>query len=489
MVGFSDDGDLRIADPDLLSRLDRERWSPSSSKSMTKCPANWAIGKVLEHKPDPFDPAPVGTAVHLVLELLYGLPHHDRTQAKTLGLIARLPTDFRDDLAASDITLPSDDVELARWLAVVTERTLPLFDVEDPADVLVVGRERGLDTATIDGVPFIGYIDRTDIVRDAEGKPVGVGVRDYKSAVKGAKSDWARRNFGDDHGDQGRLYALALEDLDGRRPDEVSIIYTATGESYTVTTDRASMNRVRREFRSSWEEMKASAASGRYRATASKLCGWCPLATVCPNAAEAGVNEPKVDLARTGERYRIGLLAPPLPDRRPLPHTTSQVPEPTADSDQEVNDMSLFANISQVWTESTTDGTLNGGSYAATAAFGLTTSAVEHLHRAGQPLTGTNVRALTGTFAHIVETVQSDLSARASLQDGLHTRLRGALHTAIDTLPIPFGADQAAWEEWVEQVTRRVNAIAKTAQTLWLNSPGEAPWTALAVASKHSDAA
>jgi putative RecB family exonuclease len=131
--------------------------------------------------------------------------------------------------------------------------------------------------------------------------------------------------------------------------------------------------------------------------------------------------------------------------------------------------------------DATVNGDLNPASYSAIAVFGTVSMAVQELHSADQPITGRNVEALAGTFALIVEEVQVAFTGSSSPQEGMHTRLRGALHTTIETLPVPFGAPTAEWESWVARVTKRVNAIAAAALRLFDHGPPEAPWAALAV--------
>ena len=127
------------------------------------------------------------------------------------------------------------------------------------------------------------------------------------------------------------------------------------------------------------------------------------------------------------------------------------------------------------------DGRLNPNSYSATAVFGIVEMAVELLHQAGVPLRPSVVTALSRTLAHVVLTVQQDLSGSASYQDGVNTRLRGALRTAVATMPLPFGRDAQAWSEWVARAVRRTDSIARAAVGLFDDAdPHDEPWRALA---------
>ena len=126
------------------------------------------------------------------------------------------------------------------------------------------------------------------------------------------------------------------------------------------------------------------------------------------------------------------------------------------------------------------DGLLNPNSYSATAVFGIVEMAVELLHQAGVQLRPTVVTALSRTLAHIVLQVQHDLAGGRSYQDGVNTRLRGALRTTVATMPLPFGQDEQGWSAWVARAIRRTDSIARAAVSLFDDDPaGEPPYREL----------
>lgn len=142
-----------------------------------------------------------------------------------------------------------------------------------------------------------------------------------------------------------------------------------------------------------------------------------------------------------------------------------------------------MASEQKPWEETNDDGSLNLNSYASTAAFGTVALAVETLHAAGQRVTPKTVDAFAETLALVVQHCQEALDIRPSMQDGSHTRLRGALRTSIETMPPPFGSDVVAWGEWVTKTEKRVLSIHKAALRLWGSSGQDStPWATLAVA-------
>lgn len=455
---------LAVADPQGYRML-RERWSPSSSKSFALCPARWAADRALSplSAPDAFDAAPLGTAAHRVLEVFYGLPVAQRTADRVRSIVDALHDD-----SDSQVVPPLQSM-LSQWRAAVLDRVVPLFGAEDPRQVLIAALEMPLTTSSIDGVPFAGVVDRKTLLTAPDGSITGVSVDDYKSAVKGAATPWKRQKYGDDHGDQLLLYALAIQDLDGRIPDQVRVLYTATGQVYIPQITDAALSRVRSDFARSFSAHLDAAESGVYPLRPSPLCRWCPLASVCPGSESIGKNDPDGETGFLGERVGICRAEPRtvvtgLPERNTMSDTTQP---------RIVEDKS--------WIEASPDSRLNGNSYAAMAAFGTVALAVRYLTDHDQQVTKTTVTALSHTFASIVASVQVEFSGKDSTMDGLSTRLRGALNTAIETLPAaPFGGSGDAWAEWVNSVTRRVHAQAMVALDLWATGPASQPWAALA---------
>lgn len=488
---------LVVDDEKALKRLRaRTNWSPSSSKSVKSCPTRWVVEKILPRVPDPFGAAEMGTSAHAVFEVLFGLPAEQRTREKAVELVEQLP-----GLNMKDVVVPDDPADLMRWKAAVVNLVMGLFRLPgiDVQKVQVMGRERHLDTTHVGGVPFNGRIDMTDLLLGEDGSPSGTRVIDFKSAVKGMKSDYQRKQYGDDHGDQGLLYHIALTNLDGRSPDVIEIWYTATGQVYRVEVTDRDLERVEAEFVATFNEAMASAKSGVYQMHAGALCGYCPLATICPAAQEKGKDKPaKAGPAQLADRMMVEVI---LDEPEPAPVTVlpDQPDTPPITSGgtyrRSSNDMSgtIFAKETgglRAWDETGTDTSqLSGLSYAAQAAFGLVSEATKILaaydvaHGTGFSKKKANVQALAKTMMFVVQEVQQELGGSTSTMDGLNTRLRGALFTTIETLPLPLGKPKAEWDRWVQFAIRRVRGIAESSVDLWAQGPGDEPWSVLADAA------
>jgi RecB family exonuclease len=360
------------------------------------------------------------------------------------------------------------------------------------------------------------------------------------------KVGYAGSKFGDPHGDQLRLYAAALEAIDGRMPATARVYYTRHARSREVSLTPRDMNRTLRHFEKSWADLRSSVHRASFVAQSSALCGWCPLVNSCPVAAregktaraeglpsavelgipvlspmatrvvvdEVGWDGHDADDGLTEDPFDVETIAP-LADSQPpaetgaddIPPALEEAARAEEDSGQDTDvvlvagDTAHAAHITtsteqpsegetemslvedKPWESTGVNGELNPNSYAATAAFGLVSLATETLHEGGIKLSGSAVDALAGTFAKVVEEAQRNLTGRTSMQDGANTRLRGALHTVITTLPLPFGKDEQAWEQWYTAAVRRVGSIADAALRLFENGPDERPWATLAVRS------
>ena len=137
---------------------------------------------------------------------------------------------------------------------------------------------------------------------------------------------------------------------------------------------------------------------------------------------------------------------------------------------------STFLREDKVYEETSgPNSTLNPNSFASMAAFGTVELAVKTLHEAGFPIRLAAVTELSQTLAAVVAKVQTGITGRVSMQEGMNSRLRGALHTAMETLPCPLGASSDELHAWTEAITRRTRSVALAAIALWDAGEPEVP--------------
>lgn len=435
-------------------RLHRSSLSPSTAGAVSSCAARWAAERMLPRPSDPFGAAELGTATHALFEDLFHLPKGERDKDAAYQLLSDLLVRHPELPHPVPPDCEQPTTALMRWSREVERRMLGLWEIEDPDAVDVEGTERHLDGISVGGVPFNGYIDRLDRASDGS-----LLVRDYKCTGR-----IPNKRFGDKHGDQMRLYTLALKAADpDAKVGAATLYYVIQGKRVEADLSGKAIDRTERAFARSWEKLSSCNESGEFTTHTSALCGWCPLVSTCPAAAAAG---------------KVSRIEPTCQDDVPPAVIPSTHQEGGTDSPPE-RTVTMTAEL-KPWEESNHKGELNLGSYAASAAFGTVSLAVSALEDAGIAVKPTSVFALADTFAFIVASAQEALDSPVSMQTSLNTRLRGALRTALRSFPIPFGEGEEAWEEWAAVVTRRVISIAKAAITLWATGGQTSnPWAPL----------
>lgn len=527
---------LTCTDETVLARLRRPELSASAAFNFKPdvCSAGVVIDRLLPREDDIFEENQLGTGAHAVLEHLMKRPKAERTKEAASAIARRFRAepdfakDYLDANYVEQLTALSDG-DAERWFAEIDRRVHGLWQIEDPTKVDVYLTEmsfgrRAERFVLIGRVPFIGYIDRVDEVRDpATGDIIGYSVKDYKAG----KFKDGKGRFGDDYGDQIRLYVIAVAAATGITPTEGALLFITYGKARPIDLSPAKMQEALSMFERAWDRMHQLAKDNMYPTKVGPLCGWCKAVNICPAAIAAGKtdlsNTEKVDGVRReveGKEKKalpadavdiptvdapVVIELPPLELPAPILEQLAAIATPQPDATaahshgasaetapptpKDHNPMTettapaptiVYAEGDRYQTE--IDGKLNPRSDAATAAFGLTSLAVEELSKAGVAVQGATVRALTYTFVRIVGDAQHQLGGTRSTSDALNCRLRGALRTTIETMPMPFGQDAAAWDAWVRSAGNRVKAIGSVAAQVHRGPVPETPWHDLAAA-------
>lgn len=504
---------LVVTDDSLInSKLRRKALSASTSKSMQSCAARWVGERLLRSDDeDPFAPAPLGTSAHTVLEDLYALPGHQRTMEEaekiTIGYADKM---WPDDRSASDAVRAAVKIARARWITEVKAAYEGIFVIEDPRTIVVKGREHQVKDIEVNGVPIIGYIDR--ISEATVDGVTGLIPEDYKSGKV------LSTYFGDDHGDQLRIYSKAIHVEFGEMPVGAKVLYTKFGKFRDIDLSKRAMDKTLKVFALSWKRHNNYMKSQAFPTKVSALCGWCPLVNSCPVAKAEGktVSEKVADQIPSATELGIPTLRPGLivpvpaasadrldddstdavtffpPDEDPHPEEAaalgraSEAAAHIGNSGQSPDELSKEEHMAIIegkpWDSYTKNGELNPISYTAIGVFGIAEMALEALHKAGQPVTGKNVKALAATFRHIVITAQENWTGTTSMADAANTRMRGALRSVVATLPMPFGEPKEAWDDWVSKATKRCSSIVAVAHYIFDGVEDDEPWSGLASA-------
>ncbi|MCJ7670491.1 MAG: PD-(D/E)XK nuclease family protein [Acidimicrobiia bacterium] len=265
--------------------------SPSSISSFKECPLAYKFS-YLDRLPEPPSPAASkGTLVHRALELMMCRPPTDRTIDAALADLDRARTELADDPEFSDLEL--SDEERAQFHAEAAELVQRYFELEDPTTVQPIGLELKLQ-ADLGKVRIRGIIDRLEL--DADGELV---VTDYKTG-RVPSEFFESKSLGGVH-----IYALLCEEMLGRRPARVQLLYLSKPEAIIATPTEQSCRGVARKTTALWSAIEGACARDDFRAKPSRLCDYCSFKTYCP--AFGGDPEQAVELRGPGTMIESAL--------------------------------------------------------------------------------------------------------------------------------------------------------------------------------------
>jgi putative RecB family exonuclease len=242
--------------------------SPSRAESFTSCPLAFRFTSIEKLPELPTAAATKGTLVHRALELLFCEQPAARTLETALTALDRAVTEVQ---ATDDWTLLKLDEAAERSLIDDAERLVRrYFTMEDPCTVRDIGLELRLEVP-VDGVTLRGIIDRLEL--DDHGELV---VTDYKTGRPPA------RNF-----EQGRLngvhfYAYLCQQLFGKRPSRVQLLYLSTGETITARPTEQSTRFLPKRTTAIMAAVTRACATDDFRPRPGALCSFCSFQAWCP---------------------------------------------------------------------------------------------------------------------------------------------------------------------------------------------------------------
>ncbi|MGP5523477.1 RecB family exonuclease [Glutamicibacter arilaitensis] len=336
---------LKIVDDNALSRIKRERISPSTSQSLESgaCASKWAVSYLLPRDESPLDPAPLGTDTHKLLEDLYSLAPSKRTEATFIDLLNQL-TEAKKQSGVLD------EAGMIQWKNNILNQAGKISAMEDPQQVIVYSNEINLvelmpavKTAP-DGIPFRGQADRVDVLVDDElgklvrlvlaperaetyfGTVFGVETPDgemlkhlaedlYDVLPRDAQELTALLNelgvelslviidyktgkskYWQKHFEQIQTYAVALKERTGIMPKLGKVYYTTEGKIAPVEITEENTGKVMDKLGASWKRHNRFVKQSEFPTKATALCGWCPLVNACPRAQQEGRSARKAGL-------------------------------------------------------------------------------------------------------------------------------------------------------------------------------------------------
>lgn len=437
-LGFSDA--RLICAPELTKKVARTSLSVSSAKTLKSCPARFAIEKIHPHKDTLFAPQVVGNAGHDVLEELMEKAPDQRTTDVALTLLDDLIKGTLEGHEALGELYPELESATVRkqFTDEVFEKIKGLWTIEDPASVTLYATEYEVKDVEIEGVPFRGYIDRIDKVSAKDGSEA-LRIIDYKTG-KSPSAD-SIRVFGDDHGDQIRLYAIALERCTGLKVMEAYAYYTAVGVKRRIALGPQYRKATAKAHREAWDLHNECVESSAFPTTPSGLCSYCPLVYQCPYRAGA-IKWDEV------ESKGVALRA------EDFPINASGADEPS-DSEGEASatggdDDAVHTGVSSERTPHMTtffeskpwdNDRGNLASYAHLSSSHLARLALRQIRLSGLPgdyLTPALIEASTNVLWIVVSTVQESLLNDRSLHFATSRNLIYMLEELLELSPMPI---------------------------------------------------
>lgn len=268
--------------------------SPSRVEAFVKCPLAFRFASI-EKLPEPPSPHTTkGSLVHRTLELLFTRPPAERTIEAARLAHESARREYEVDREFTQLGLADADVEA--FFADAWSLVEGYFAMEDPATIHEVGLELKLeaavqvDDAASEGAALTlrGIIDRLEL--DADG---GLIVTDYKTGkapgLRYEQNSLSGLNF----------YSLLCEEVFGRRPAAIRLMYLRSRETITATPSAQSVKFVRTRTTAVWNAVDKACKAGDFRPKPGPLCAGCAFKPWCP---EFG-GDPALAAAEAPMRY------------------------------------------------------------------------------------------------------------------------------------------------------------------------------------------
>lgn len=425
---------LVVRDRALIERrIRRKNLSASTHQSVSSCQAKFAIESVLPRVVNPLAANELGSGAHEVLERLYEKPPEKRTLR---ALRAQVRPVAVKALAALQGT-PTYDEMFAEYTRTIGEWAEKILTLENPAEVQVYKTELQMKGLTLsNGVPFVGYLDRTRYEGDLDDwDNVKLLIDDYKFGAKVKRPD----RFGDPYGDQMRLYKDAIFQEFGKEVTSARLLFPRQETIVPADLSPAATRATLAAFRRSYDLMNTVSDAAVFPAIPGGLCGWCPAANTCPVAR---VNKPNAKEAAATQHGGVnGPVALGIPTVREfVAPPRMNTADATEASDKE---------IPMTVVESSPKLHYPTNKWAAMNTASLTDAASAHLSIWDQPLKPVTIRALTRVLAGITRDIHEDVFMGGfDWSFDSASRVVYSLKESLKSRPAPFGEDAAAWEKW-----------------------------------------
>lgn len=261
--------------------------SPSRVDAFTSCPLQFRFASIERLPEQPTPHATKGSLVHRALELLFCRPAGERTPTAGAAALEQAVAEVRSD--PEFLGLGLDDVAEAAFFADAASLVERYFEIEDPASVREIGLELRLE-AQVGSLSLRGIIDRLEL--DGNGELV---VTDYKTGRPPS------RNYEQSKLGGVRFYAFLCQEVLGRRPARIRLMFLRTGEVIEAVPTEQSVRFLTQRTSAVWQAVERACSTGDFRPRPGALCPCCSFQAWCPafggDPARAAIEVP-VSLGR-----------------------------------------------------------------------------------------------------------------------------------------------------------------------------------------------
>lgn len=242
--------------------------SPSKVSTFTKCALAFRYSAIDRLPEPPSEAATKGTLVHAALERLFALAPTERTRTAASTCLDQAFQMLHDDPEYTGLEFDAD--EAAAFVDDAATLIDRYFELEDPTTIRPIGLEIMLEVPR-SGYAIRGIIDRLEL--DADGELV---VTDYKTGR--APSE----RFAHGRMDGVSIYATMCEELFGRRPAKVQLLYLRDPVAVIATPTAGTMRGIGAKVDAVWHAVERACATDDFRPKPSRLCDWCGFRDHCP---------------------------------------------------------------------------------------------------------------------------------------------------------------------------------------------------------------
>ncbi len=242
--------------------------SPSRVEKFTSCPLAFRFASIEKLPERPSIHTTRGSLVHRALELAYARPAAKRT-----------PDAFRASLAVARheyLTMPElvdlhlDDEHQDALDAECRDLVERYLTMEDPTAVRTIGIELRL-SADVGSLALRGVIDRLDLREDRE-----LVVVDYKTG-RAPSINWEQQRLAGVH-----FYSFLCEQVLGRRPAVIRLMYLSSGETIEATPSAQSVRFITTRTTAVWQAVERACQTEDFRPRPGAICQSCSFQQWCP---------------------------------------------------------------------------------------------------------------------------------------------------------------------------------------------------------------